>query len=63
MPSPKDSPLLSLRATVVLFCALIVGASAGGLTYLGSNNVSQAVLAGGAAFGAGVLWLHSIIAD
>jgi hypothetical protein len=64
MPSPKSNkqPLLTLRTAVVLLCALIVGAAAGGLTYLGTKELTSAVLAGGTAFAGAVIWLDKIIA-
>ncbi|MCV7286076.1 hypothetical protein H7J87_12110 [Mycolicibacterium wolinskyi] len=61
MPSPKNAPLLSLRATVVLFCAVIIGATAGLLTYVASKQLAQAALAGGAAFCAAVAGLHAVV--
>ena len=50
-PTPDKQPLLSLRTAVVLLTALVVGATAGGLTYLGTKQLAGAVLAGGTAFG------------
>jgi hypothetical protein len=46
----------------VLFCALIVGTATGALTYLGTKELANAVLAGGAAFAGAVIWLDKIIA-
>lgn len=54
--------LLTLRAALVLFCALIVGSLTGGLTYLGTKESGKAVLAGGAAFAGAVIWFDKIIA-
>lgn len=62
MPAPKIVPLLSLRATVVLFCALVIGVGAGGLTFLATKQLAEAVLAGGGAFCAAVLGLHALVA-
>lgn len=61
-PTPDKQPLLSLRTAVVLLTALVVGATAGGLTYLGTKQLAGAVLAGGTAFGGAVIWLDKIIA-
>lgn len=60
--NPSKKGLLTLRAAVVLFCALIIGAATGALTYLGTKEPSNAVLAGGAAFAGAVIWLDTIIA-
>jgi hypothetical protein len=48
MSTPPD-PLLTVRATVVLLAALLVGLLAGVLSYLASPNVPTAVLVGGGA--------------
>jgi hypothetical protein len=64
MPSPKPNkqPLLTLRATVVMLCALLIGAAAGALTYLGTQELAGAVLAGVSAFAGAVVWLDKIVA-
>ncbi len=62
MPSPKSPQLLPLRSAVVLLFALLIGALVGGLTYLGSNDLTSSVLTGGGAFATAVLWLDKIIA-
>lgn len=59
---PTKQPLLTLRTAVVLFCALIVGATVGGLTYLGSREIVGGILAGGTAFAGAVIWLDNVIA-
>ena len=60
--NPTKKGLLTVRAAVVLFCALIIGATTGALTYLGTNEPTKAILAGGAAFAGAVIWLDKIIA-
>lgn len=62
MPSSKPPKLLPLRSAVVLLFALLIGALVGGLTYFGAKDLRSAVLAGGSAFAAAVLWLDGIIA-
>jgi hypothetical protein len=62
MSSPKTTALLSLRTTVILLGALLIGAAAGGLTYLTCRHLAQAILAAGAGFGASALWLHKLVA-
>lgn len=47
-----NGPLLSQHAALVLLIAVLVGTGAGILTYLAGNPPADAVLAGGAAFGA-----------
>lgn len=63
MSSPKkNTALLSLRATVVLMCALLIGVTIGGLTYLGSpTHLAGAVVAGLVALGASALGLNQLI--
>lgn len=61
MPTPSPGPLLTVRATLVLLIAIIVGSVAGGLSYLAQHNVATSVLvAGGAAGGALVLFQNLI---
>ena len=62
LANPTKKGLLTLRAAVVLFCALIIGATTGYLTYLGTKEPTNAALAGGAAFAGAVIWLDKIIA-
>ena len=59
---PTKKGLLTLRAALVLFCALFIGALAGGLTYFGTREPAKAVLAGGGAFAGAVIWFDKIIA-
>ncbi|TXI56683.1 MULTISPECIES: hypothetical protein [Mycobacteriaceae] len=62
MLSPSTDPLMTLRTAVVLIGGLLIGVAAGALTYCGTKKLATAVLAGGSAFGVGVVWLHTIIA-
>lgn len=62
MFSPSTDPLMTLRTAVVLMGGLLIGVAAGALTYCGTKTLATAVLAGGSAFGVGVVWLHTIIA-
>ena len=62
MLSPSTDPLMTLRTAVVLMGGLLIGVAAGALTYFGTTNLATAALAGGSAFGVGVVWLHTIIA-
>lgn len=63
MPTPKpNKPILTLRATVLLLCALLIAAAAGALTYLSARQVPTAVIVGGSAFAAALMWLNKIVA-
>ncbi|HUH67894.1 MAG TPA: hypothetical protein VLZ05_02880 [Mycobacterium sp.] len=63
MPSSNNKPpILSLRSTVLVLCALLVGLTAGGLIYLTTTELAGTILAGGTAFGAALLWLDKIVA-
>jgi len=62
LANPTKKGLLTLRAAVVLFSALIVGAATCALTYFGTKEPSKALLAGVAAFAGAVIWLDKIIA-
>lgn len=59
--SPTEPTLLTVRATVIILVAVLIGAGAGGLTYLSSRDPAAAVLAGGAAFGASLIALNKVI--
>ncbi|MCX8559240.1 hypothetical protein OS121_29780 [Mycolicibacterium mucogenicum] len=64
MSTPKKTDsggLLPLRAAVVLLFAVIIGAIAGGLTYLTAKQAPAAVLFGLGAFGGAVFWLDKLI--
>ncbi len=59
--TPDPGPLLTVRASVVLLLALVVGVLAGGLAYLAQRSVPAAVLVGGGAAGAALLLFHTVI--
>lgn len=59
--TPEPGPLLSLRTTVILLLAIIVGILAGGLAYLDQKSLSAAVLVGGGAAGAALLLFNNIV--
>lgn len=61
-PKPTTKQLLPLRTVVVLMCALLVGGTAGALTYFSAEELAKAVLAGAGAFAAAVIWLDKIVA-
>jgi uncharacterized membrane protein len=61
-PQQHPGPFLPVRTAFILVCALLVGATAGGLTYANSRHPAEAVLVGGAAFGSSLLALHKLIA-
>ncbi|MER7196693.1 hypothetical protein CG723_40975 [Streptomyces sp. CB01635] len=62
MTNQNPQPLLGLRTALVLLLGCLVALGAGVLTMLAGGHVASAALAGGAAFGAGVLFFHTIIA-
>ncbi len=63
--APKDrqqeTALLSLRATVILLLATLIGIVAGLLTYWDQNSLAAALLAGGAAWGGSLALLQTLI--
>ncbi|MBI5341373.1 MAG: hypothetical protein HZB45_27135 [Mycolicibacterium rufum] len=59
---PTKTPLLTLRAFVLILVSLLVAAIAGFLTYLGSREIVGAVLAGGGAFAATLKLLDTLVA-
>ena len=60
-PESEPTPLLTVRATVILLLAVLVGITAGVLTYLAQRSVPGAVLAGGGATGAAIALFNTII--
>ena len=60
-PANEPMPLLTVRAAVILLLALLVGITAGLLTYLADSSVPGAVLAGGGATGAAIALFNTII--
>lgn len=55
-------PLLSVRSTVVLLMAVLVGVGAGVLASLAGQPVPAAALVGGGAAGAALALFHALIA-
>ena len=60
-PADEPTPLLTVRATVILLLALLIGITAGLLTYLAQHSVPEAILTGGGATGAATALLNTII--
>lgn len=63
MPSLPPGPLLTVRTTVILLTALVIGLVAGGLAVFAHRDVATAVLVGGGAAGSGAALFHRLIAD
>ncbi|MFF5445731.1 hypothetical protein [Streptomyces sp. NPDC012888] len=64
MTTPHRSegrPFLSLHTPVVLICAVLAGATAGGLTFLGGTGAALSVLAGLTAAAVAVPALRALI--
>ncbi|MFF5024210.1 hypothetical protein ACFY2J_08160 [Streptomyces collinus] len=57
----EPGPLLTLRTTVILLTAAIIGLVVGGLTFLSARSTAGAVLAGLTSFGVSVPVLHKLI--
>ncbi|MFG3105071.1 hypothetical protein ACGFZL_31765 [Streptomyces sp. NPDC048182] len=55
-------PLLSQRSALILLLSVLVGIGAGTVAALGDANPATAVLTGGGAFGAGVIFFDDTIA-
>ena len=61
VPSRDGNPLLTQRAAVILFAALMAGLAIGVLVYLATANPAGAILGGGTAFGGAVKLLNTVI--
>ncbi|WP_435972044.1 hypothetical protein [Streptomyces sp. Qhu_M48] len=61
MTGPSNRALLSLRAALVFVLSLLVAAVAGGLTYLSTHRVPDALIAAGVAAGGAVALFGTII--
>lgn len=61
--NPGQDPLVPMRLALIMLAVVIFGAIIGTLTYLATNSVPQAVLAGLVALGAAVLPLHKLIGE
>ena len=59
-PSPPG-PLLSVRTAVVLLLALVVGLCACGLAYLANHSLPADALVGGGAAGGALMLFHTVI--
>ncbi len=57
----NPAPLLSQRAALILFMAVVIGVSIGALTYSSERSLPKATLAGLLAAGASIAVLHSLI--
>ena len=62
MATPPPSPLLSIRAALILLIATVVGLVAGILNYFANGGIAGAVLIGGSAAG-GALALFNTLLD
>jgi len=60
MSSGKE-PLLSVRATLVLLSAFVVGLLAGLVAYFVERSLAGAVMVGGASAGAAVGLFHQLV--
>ncbi|MFC8536720.1 MULTISPECIES: hypothetical protein [Streptomyces] len=57
----NPAPLLSQRAALILFMAVVIGIGIGVLTYSSERSLAKATFAGLLASGASVPVLHSLI--
>ena len=62
MTHTNSPALLTLRAALIFTIALLVGGTAGCLTFLTQHDLAQAALAGGGAFAVSIGLLNGIIA-
>jgi hypothetical protein len=58
----RQGPLVSVRAALIIFMSLLAATGVGGATYLLTESVLQAGLAGGAAGWASLTGLHGLVA-
>ncbi|MEV7674564.1 hypothetical protein [Streptomyces sp. NPDC088752] len=61
MTGPRDQALLSLRTALIFVLDLLAAAAAGGLTYLSTHRVPDALIAAGVAAGGAVALFGTII--
>ncbi|MGV9255009.1 hypothetical protein [Streptomyces sp. NPDC003697] len=61
MPGPRKQALLSLRAALIFALSLLAAAVAGGLTYLRTHRVPDAIIAAGVTAGGAVTLFSTII--
>ena len=62
LDNQNPQPLLGLRAAIILLLGVLTGLGAAILTVLTGASLAGAVLTGGGAFAAAVLFFHTIIA-
>jgi hypothetical protein len=62
-PRQPHERLLSLRSTVILLLAVLIGGVTCWLTRAAGRSVAEALLAGGAATGGAVLFFHQIVGE
>jgi hypothetical protein len=62
-PQQPRARLLSLRSTVILLLAVLIGGIACWLTRAAGRSTAEAVLAGGAATAGAVLFFHQVIGE
>jgi hypothetical protein len=60
--SQSPGPLLSVRSAFVLMLALVVGITAGLLSYLSTHDLPAAILVTGGACAEGILLFHTLLA-
>ena len=61
MPNPAPEPLLTVRASLILLLAFMVGTTATVLACLARNPLPGALLIGGSATGGALLLFNSLI--
>lgn len=61
MSVPPSDPLLSLRSSVLLLIAALIGIGVGVLTVFAGQPVPTAIIAGGGAAGASLMALEKLI--
>jgi hypothetical protein len=59
-PTP-NAPLLTIRSAVILLTALLVGVTAGFLSYQAEGSLPGAVLWGGGATGGAIMLFHGVV--
>jgi len=59
---PLQEPFLTMRTTIILLAAFVIGVFVGTLTFFTGHIAAAAVLAGLIAFGGSIPALHSLIA-
>ncbi|HEX8093033.1 hypothetical protein [Jatrophihabitans sp.] len=57
----SQPPLISPRSALIILLAVLVAATAGGLTFLADRSVPAALLASGSAFAATLILANTLI--